>query len=164
MNRKIRAVAAIAVVAIHTCLGGYKGIVLRQFMNFAVALFIFISGYLTSINKIEIKTFYKKRILKVLIPYFIWSVLYTIACGTYKDFAINLLTGRCCEIYYFIIVYIQFVIITPLIAKMYTLKNNYLFWLITPVAVGIQYIQFFVGKAPVFPWNANNFLVWFVKL
>lgn len=50
----------------------------RCFVNFAVALFIFLSGYLTRIINTDIMIFYKKSLLRVIIPYCICSVLYTI--------------------------------------------------------------------------------------
>ena len=64
MNKKIqilRALAIIAVVCIHTVPRNDIGIVLRPFMNFSVALFIFLSEYLTKFPIKSIKEFYKKK-------------------------------------------------------------------------------------------------------
>ena len=57
----IRALAIIAVVMIHTCQNGIMQVYTRPFINFAVATFLFLSGYLTDISNIDIKEFYKKR-------------------------------------------------------------------------------------------------------
>ena len=60
MNKKIqimRGLSIIAVIVIHTyntntymCGGGY-GVIIRPFVNFAVGMFIFLSGYLTKENE-----------------------------------------------------------------------------------------------------------------
>ena len=61
-NQKIqivRAIAIIAVVMIHTCPHGITQVYIRPFINFAVASFLFLSGYLTDVSNISIKQFYK---------------------------------------------------------------------------------------------------------
>lgn len=93
MNKKIqilRAISIIAVVLIHTCPNDILTLFIRPFTNFAVALFLFLSGYLTNINTITNKTI-KRRILRVIIPYIIWTIIYTIyksqfIRNTYKYF------------------------------------------------------------------------------
>lgn len=75
----LRAIAIIAVVMIHTCPSGKWQVFIRPFINFAVATFLFLSGYLTNIETSDWKTFYKKRIIRVIIPYVIWTFLYTTA-------------------------------------------------------------------------------------
>lgn len=45
-----RAFAIIAVVIIHTLPLGYWQVLIRPFVNFAVAAFLFLSGYLTKSN------------------------------------------------------------------------------------------------------------------
>ena len=72
MNKKIqilRALAIIGVVMIHTNVSGYPSAWIRPFINYAVGLFIFCSGYLTKIEIKDLKTFYKKRLIRVIIPY-----------------------------------------------------------------------------------------------
>ena len=44
----LRALGIIAVVGIHTCGGGTRGVVIRPFINYAVSIFIFLSGFLTT--------------------------------------------------------------------------------------------------------------------
>ncbi|MBE6415576.1 MAG: acyltransferase [Akkermansiaceae bacterium] len=44
----LRALAIIAVVFIHTCPHGMEQVIFRPFINFAVPLFLFLSGYLTT--------------------------------------------------------------------------------------------------------------------
>lgn len=68
----LRGIAIIAVIMIHT-VSGEKAILIRPFLNFSVALFIFLSGYLTNFSQgIPIKEFYKKRLIRVGVPYIIW--------------------------------------------------------------------------------------------
>ncbi len=89
MNKKIqvlRGISIIAVVLIHTDVEGLVAIFTRPFINFCVATFIFLSGYLTSLNIPNVKSFFKKRLLKMIVPYTIWSIIYTIAYSNYSNF------------------------------------------------------------------------------
>ena len=165
MSNKVqicRAIAIIAVVIIHNCPQEYEGIVIRCFVNFAVALFIFLSGYLTKLNNNNIKDFYKKRLLRVFIPYCIWSVLYTIASNIWVNFIFNFITGQCCGIYYFIIVYIQLTILVPWISKLIKSKYWKLGFMITPIFIFIEYIFFLSNKQITSPYNGLFFGVWFI--
>lgn len=157
-----RAIAIIAVVIIHNCPQEYEGIVIRCFVNFAVALFIFLSGYLTNLVNNNIKIFYKKRLMRVIIPYCIWSILYTIASNKWDDFIFNFITGQCCGIYYFIIVYIQLTILVPWISKLIQLKYWELGFLITPFFILIEYIFTLNSKQIMSPYNGLFFGVWFI--
>ncbi|WP_278474813.1 acyltransferase [Megamonas funiformis] len=165
MSNKIqicRAIAIIAVVIIHNCPQEYEGIVIRCFVNFAVALFIFLSGYLTKLVNNGIKIFYKKRLLRVFIPYGIWSVLYTMVSGKWDNFVFNFITGQCCDIYYFIIVYIQLTILAPWISRLIQSKYWKLGFLITPIFIAIEYVYTINDNSIVFPFNALFFVVWFI--
>ena len=55
---------------------GYYGFQVAMVGKICVAMFVFLSGYLTKMENSDWKSFYKKRILRVLIPYVIWSTLY----------------------------------------------------------------------------------------
>lgn len=162
MSNKIqicRAIAIIAVVIIHNCPLEYEGIFIRCFVNFAVPLFIFLSGFLTRIIDYNIL---KKRLLRVFIPYCIWSVLYTTAYNKWDDFVFNFITGQCCGIYYFIIVYMQLTILTPWILKLIQSKYWKLGFLITPISIAIEYIYTINYGAIKFPFYALFFTVWFI--
>lgn len=165
MSNKIqicRAIAIIAVVIIHNCPQEMGGIIVRCFVNFAVALFIFLSGYLTNFVNDNIKIFYKKRFLRVFIPYCIWSVLYTIAGNKWDDFVFNFITGQCCGIYYFIIVYIQLTILVPWISRLIQSKYWKIGFLITPISIVIEYIYTLNDNTIEFPFNALFFVIWFI--
>ena len=85
----LRAFAIIAVVIIHVTsyfseihtFSGLPTIIasIDIFSQFAVPMFILISGLVLSLRydgEYSIKTFYKKRINRILIPYLIWSIIY----------------------------------------------------------------------------------------
>ena len=156
-NKKIqvlRAVSIIAVVLIHTCPVGEVQVFVRPFINFGVATFLFLSGYLTNLSKIKIKQFYKKRIIRVLIPYVIWTILYTtvslITSGEMdvKRYFINFVTAGAAATLYYILVYIQFVLLTPLMGKLLYKPYWWIGLLITPLALSVRYYWLFSGTEP----------------
>ena len=132
-----RALAIIAVVMIHTCPPGEWQVFCRPFINFSVATFLFLSGYLTKIQNNNWNSFFKKRIIRVIIPYFIWTILYSIAFynRSLDKIFINLLTAQAAAPLYYIFVYIQFVLLTPILGKLAKSKYHYLGWLITPISI-----------------------------
>lgn len=151
----IRAISITAVLLIHTCNIGVEQIYVRPFLNFAVATFLFLSGYLTNVSKINTKHFYKKRILRVLIPYIIWSILYTtisfIASGKIdlKNYVLNFLLGKGAAVMYYIPIYIQFVLLTPLLGKMlYKKKWWWVGLIISPISFIYVYLKLFNIIAP----------------
>ena len=171
---KLRGLAIIAVVMIHTItMSTNLSLVFRQFVNFAVAFFFFMSGYFIKKNIFEIKgsgkKFIVKRLKRILIPYFIWSLLSLIFIQrfyhfNYKMIILNLLTGQTVNIYYFIIVMAQFIIITPILIKYMNNKIvNRLLWLVTPVSLLVLYIlNLVMGKVISFPYYALPFTIWFL--
>lgn len=150
-NQKIqilRAISIIAVVMIHTCPPGKFQVFIRPFINFSVATFLFLSGYLTNIDISDWKTFYKKRIVRVIIPYIVWSILYTTVDFirhevNFKKYIINLLTTKSAATLYYIFVYIQFVILTPFLCKLAKTKYKYIGFIISPLSVIIKYFWLF---------------------
>lgn len=158
----LRGLAIIAVVIIHSCPKGLFGIFIRPFVNFAVAMFIFLSGYLTKVDIPDYKKFILKRIKRVFIPYCLWSLIYMIPTG-FDGFWIKFITGRCCGIYYYIFVYIQLVVLTPLFIKLINSKYQIWGWFITPVFTFLfRYIFTWVG----FDIASSNFnylfVAWFI--
>ncbi len=133
----LRGLAIIAVVLIHSNMSDGLRVAIRPFVNYAVALFLFLSGYLTKLNIDNVRELYKRRIIKVAVPYTVWSLIFYVLLSrkSVLDFAIKFLTGRCCGIYYYIFVYIQFVLLTPLISKLIKSKYSCMGWLITPITV-----------------------------
>ena len=130
----LRATAIIAVVFIHTCPLGIWQVICRPFLNFAVALFLFLSGFLTVSPEGSWLPLYKKRICRVLIPYIIWSIIYTLPSTDVFSYIYNLITTRSTGTLYYIFVYIQLTILAPLLIK---LSKSSIWWIgifVTPVA------------------------------
>ena len=132
----LRAISIIAVVLIHTSPHGVLQPLSRPFFNFAVATFFFLSGYLTCIENDNWGKFFKKRILRVLIPYVIWTVLYCVVKKAWSldQLLYNLVTAKASVMFYFILIYIQFVLLTPLIGKLAKSRYRWMGWCIAPIA------------------------------
>lgn len=85
----MRGLAIIGVVFLHCTPGGLPSVYLRPLVNFCVGMFIFLSGLLSDAEHWKPV----KRIVKVLIPYVIWSFIFTAqtawmdADGPMPDFA-----------------------------------------------------------------------------
>ncbi len=141
MVQIIRAIAIIAVVLIHTTpKTSMFQIYLRPFFNFSVSTFLFLSGYLTKIENDNWGKFYKKRLVRVLIPYVIWTILYSIPLLHGKGLNMvpyYLLTAKATTPLYYIFVYVQFVLLTPLIGMLAKSRYQYIGWLIAPFSVVI---------------------------
>lgn len=166
MDKKIqviRGLAIAAVVAIHSNAGGVYAVLDRPFVNFSVAIFIFLSGYLTNIDVMDIKEFYKKRIVRVAIPYVIWSVIYVVATKNWDNVLKLLLTAKATVPLYFIFVYIQMVLITPLISRLVHSRLSWIGWCISPLTiVVVRYILPINGIELGFPFPGTIFLPWLI--
>ena len=150
-NQKIqvlRGIAIIAVVLTHTCFNTEMQIFVRPFVNFAVALFLFLSGYLTNTDTTNWKAFYKKRIIRILIPYTFWTIFYTtntfhIGGFDFKKYIINFFTAGASEPLYYVFMYIELILLTPLFVKLAKSKYKWTGFLITPVWVIANYFYIF---------------------
>ena len=144
-----RGMAIIAVVMIHTTPAGQWQIFCKPFINFAVAAFIFLSGYLAKTDNDNWFKFYTRRISRVLVPYVIWTVIYSIPdirSAGLSALAKNLLCANATTTLYYIFVYIQFVLLTPLLGKLAKSPCRHLGWLIAPLSVILfKYIPVFGG-------------------
>ena len=163
-----RAIAVIAVVMIHTTPAGQWQVFCKPIINFAVATFIFLSGYLTKTDNDNWLKFYVRRITRVLVPYIIWTVIYSIpdirSSGPWT-LVKNLLCANAVTTLYYIFVYIQFVLLTPLLGKLAKSTYRHLGWLIAPLSVILfKYIPVFgniqLGKHIQLFWN-DACLGWF---
>ena len=131
---ELRALAIIAVVAIHTCPSGLPQVIVRPFVNFGVGLFLFLSGWLTRENDFG-KSFFKRRIFRVLVPYVIWTVVYSLQRGAPDKILFNLLTTKACAAFYYVAVYVQFVLLTPLLCRLADSRFRHAGWLVAPMSV-----------------------------
>lgn len=133
----LRGLAIIAVVFIHNTPGGVLTVLCRPFLNFAVGLFLFLSGMLSNSKKVNVK----KRIVKVIVPYAIWTFVYVLFYehkqlqnipGVYIK---NLLTGNAVAIMYYIFVYCELTLLLPVIDKIARSKYKYLVFVISPAEI-----------------------------
>ena len=153
---------------IHTTPAGEMQVICKPFINFAVATFIFLSGYLTKAYNDNSLAFYRRRITRVLVPYFIWTVIYSIQDIQSEGLSVlvkNLLCANATTTLYYIFVYIQFVLLTPLLGKLAKSPHRHLGWLIAPLSVILfKYIPVFgdiqLGKHIELFWN-DACLGWF---
>ncbi|MDZ8028113.1 MAG: acyltransferase [Nostoc sp. DedQUE11] len=179
-----RGIAIVAVVAIHASNTGklfingeffslnYElSLVLRQFINYGVAAFIFISGFFAPTNYFSTVSdyfiFYKKRLTRLLIPYLFWCFLIilffksTYDWNLYKIF-IYIITGRVQGPYYFVIVLTQLIILTPFMISSVNSRAKSILWLsLTPLSILVLYfLQLYFNYEINFPWNVISFSLW----
>lgn len=146
MNREVssmyvlKAVAALSVIGIHVT-AGYSsvcdfGYVLNQLFRFAVPIFVILSGFLLYnadlFKKRDTKKFYVGRFKKVIIPFFIWTMVYSI--WSFKSNPSQVLSILLFERFhryivngyvhlYFVIIIAQMYLIYPLLRKLF--KRGY---------------------------------------
>lgn len=133
-----RAIAIIAVVMVHTMPPGNWQIFLRPLINFPVATFFFLSGYLTRESNENWSAFYRRRLSRIAVPYIVWTVIYSlpdISSSGLITLAKNLVSANACGTLYYIFVYAQFILLTPFLFKLAKSRYRYLGWLIAPVSV-----------------------------
>ncbi len=166
----VRAFAIIGVVVSHTLPLGFETIFLKPFTHTAVAVFLFLSGMLTPFHIDDVKKFYQKRIIRVLIPYIIWSLIYTLmffAGGVFHGnlfgkFFYNLFTAQAAPPLYFILVYIQLVLVTPFIENFFNSKYKILGFIIPFLSsVLVLYLPCIITHG-MNMWHRLPFITWFI--
>jgi len=141
----LRGIAILAVVAIHVSYYFYNinpintlahiNIIIYVFSQFAVPLFIFISGYVLS-NKyydtFSLKHFYAARARSILPSYIIFSIFYTSYPAFYhhkipttSEIIHNIFSGESVYTFWFFILIMQLYILYPIIIKIYKLFEDY---------------------------------------
>lgn len=133
----LRGGAIVAVVLIHNTPLGISQVLCRPFLNFAVGLFLFLSGFLTDYRKYNPY----KRIRKVAIPYIIWTIIYAALnnAGTPEKIPTqlikNLIAGNGAAVMYYIWVYCELTILVPLIDKLSNSKFKWIIFAISPIEI-----------------------------
>ena len=176
-----KGIAIIAVVAIHASNGTAAfeegsfnwlfGLTFRQFIDFAVPLFLAMSGYFSVKNSSGNPiSYYKGKFNRILIPYLIWTAIYLIlktptsAPSTYEVLE-GVFMGTGIGIGYFVIVLLQFVILTPLFARIES-KSHHLAIMAIMSVVGSVFVYYFSAfnrdhAISEFPMYALPFFVWY---
>lgn len=176
-----KGIAIIAVVFIHASGGASSfekysfnwsfGLVLRQFLNYAVPLFFVIAGYFSLTREsVGPLNYYKKRFLKLLTPYLIWTLIYLLlrtplSPPTVKEIIGGFFLGTGIGIGYFVIVLIQYVILTPALHRLSS-KFVHLVIIFITSSAGISFTYYFTALRPDqlfghFPFNGILFFVWY---
>lgn len=136
----LRGLAIIAVVFIHNTPVGLAQVFVRPFLNFSVGLFLFLSGMLSNLSKWNPK----KRIIKVLVPYVLWTLIYSIMHNMQNPVSIptvflkNLLLGNAAGVMYYVFVYCQFTLLIPFIDKLARSRFKYWGFMISPLEIMIM--------------------------
>jgi len=179
----VRGICIIFVVLIHCKSGiGYEKtpldfwnfdywIIMRQFINFPVAIFIFLAGYFVNIERMKQSTrFYIiNRIKRLVIPFLVWSSFYTLltvflAGGKVAvfDSFFKLITGLSSIQLYFIPVLLQLAVLTPFLVKgIQTNRGTKLLLLITPLYLIGLYAYAIIFKSQ-FAFYQTFFPAWFI--
>ena len=147
----LRGCAITAIVIIHTLPESTATIVVRPFLNWGVALFLFLSGLLTPRSKVrDLKNFYGRRVHKILIPYLVWTAVYLLsdvdkllqldAKHSVLHVAKAIISGNASAQLYYCVVYLCLVILTPVIYWILDSKFWWLAYIVTPVTLAAKYL------------------------
>lgn len=146
----VRGICILAVIMIHCPTGQdytnydyHAWIILRQFVNFPVAIFVFLAGYFMPQEKIQgdYKGFFVRRGgVRLLIPYLVWSCVYLIRSTvfggtTLRHIIYALVCGKAATPFYYIVVMLQLTVITPWLIKH---RRNWMY-LVTPAYLVVIY-------------------------
>lgn len=134
----VRGGAITAVVLIHCLPQCYGSVAVRPFLNWAVAAFLFLSGYLTSETNVLRGGVLKHRFMRTLPPYVVWSLAYALVLqhATPLGAVKAILTAGASAQLYFVAVYLQLVVLTP--ALFMLLRRCWpLVYAITPVTLAV---------------------------
>jgi len=176
----IRAFAIIGVLSVHStsyavsAMTDSKYFYIYNFMNifmkYGTPTFIFLSSLVLFYNYYDrpmtkklIGSFYKKRLLYIIIPYTIFSVFYFTLLhflyyqgrpfgDTMESFVQKLLTGKAYTHLYFVFISIQFYVLFPLVLWLFKKVPKLVQWAI-PIGLVIQWTFILMNK---YYWQVPN--------
>lgn len=170
----IRTIAAYAVIIVHVTAIAYTLYtkdsphlfvisMLNRFFKFTTPVFIFLGGLMVHVKyknrPFKALTFYKDRFMRIIMPYFLFSVFYYFSHLIVYKWAFNemdlvkqLLLGTAKYHLYFIIIITQLYLLTPVLIKMRTMRHK---GLILTTLLGIT---LYVVMAVHFPYADRFFL------
>ncbi|MEG1834488.1 MAG: acyltransferase [Oscillospiraceae bacterium] len=162
--QNVRGICIIAVILIHcttglsyiesglTSFNSIYYIIMRNIINFPVPIFIFLSGFFTNIDlaKNDVKSYYKKKLLRLFVPFVIWTTFYNaywMVTNILKNEPINVIAMIKAYFFgtshlYFIVLLLWLILVTPIIVKCLNskLKSSIVFS-ITTVFLIVSYIM-----------------------
>lgn len=139
------------------------------FMKYGTPSFIFLSSFVLFYNYYErpvtkelVGGFYRKRLKYILVPYFMFSVMYYIisyilnnrdlgVVETLQHFTIQLLTGKAWTHLYFVFINSQFYLFFPIALLLLKSSRTLLKWSV-PIGLAIQWGFVFMNK---FYWQVK---------
>lgn len=131
----------------------------RQFLNFPVATFMFLSGYFVNQDRILDRQWLTQRASRLLVPFLVWSALFTImglldepqrpSLGLISVWIFGLSSAHL----YFPLALFQIVLLTPWLRRMMHTSKWWIPLLITPVYFVIIYALEITNPdySPIFP-------------
>lgn len=138
--QSLRGLAIAVVVLIHVLPTSDLTLFIRPLLNWGVALFLFLSGMLSPESKFTARGgVVRKRLVKTLVPYLVWSVAYWAALGSGSLLGLGkgLLTGSCAPQLYYLVVYAQLVVLTPWLYRVLR-SHRALVYLVTPAVLVLR--------------------------
>lgn len=160
----LRTISILAVVFIHTTTRTLEAsgfdlrsfsftLFLNQISRFAVPLFFIISGFLLEVNysdeKINFLLYFKKRFIRVAVPYIFWSGIYYLFVYTLNqdNFIWVMITGNASYQLYFIPTLCIFYLSFPLLHKIRKLiVNKWVLIILLMIQIRLLYLDYFIKK------------------
>ncbi|MBH5318891.1 acyltransferase [Paenibacillus sp. GSMTC-2017] len=163
----VRAIAIIGVLAVHATSFATVEMLshpssyfiynfINIFMKFGTAVFIFLSSFVLfhnyfhkPLSKKTLTSFYRKRLIYIVIPFAVFSTIYYVAVAVtrekgelpanlFTDFIIKLTTGTAYTHLYFIFISIQFYLLFPIVLLLFKKVPTLIHWCI-PLGFVIQW-------------------------
>ena len=154
--------------------GHFLTSMLHSSFNFSVPIFFIVGAALSARSvagrKVDIWPYYKKKLIRIILPYLAWTLIYTlfkiaISKTTWDDLLVFnnwfewISQGRAYDHLYYLIVIGQFHLLFPLLIKLARLVKDKPFWAFVIVIAGHN-IVYWLNKfwlADVFPYFASSF-------
>lgn len=156
----LKGVAVLLVMLQHAGAFGFGNIIFAPFGGIEVAIFLFLSGFgLTESYKLQgLTLFWKKKMLRILVPYIMWLPIYYLMCQT--DFP-SLPTKGSFPLYWFInylliwyvVFYISLRFFRQYAMYMMMLASIALFFLFPSTLQAEQSLSFISGVFVSFHWK-----------
>lgn len=147
------------------------GIILRQFINFPVGLFIFLAAFFVARSKSPIESYWinvKRRVWRLALPFLIWSFIYfgmKLVRGSLaiEEIPLMILNGTSVAVGYFVIVMIQMSIVSPFLERLNIAQLTKLLPLSFLLSIGATYTLKLVYPGSLlseFPYYPLPFFIW----
>lgn len=173
----IRAVSIIGIIATHTLsynLANKTDSFIWNYLHFFVPAFVFCSGYVLTIrykDKLntfsDILTWYKKRVLRLLIPFYVYLCIHFLLWILFPNFISGLgltksagfilrsatLTGGV-NVNWLTLLFIQMTILYPLLLKIYRKKHLLWIYLLTSLLITKNF------TVNIYPYEYFRYVMW----